>query len=232
MSPWGVVVRRDPKGGYGFEIFTAASRSQETMAHVFHSAAVQLAKKEAGLDAMADDPRLNYDVACRLVGVLRKSGLRVEDAVLRIDARVSQWGKVLAVLLPVLFIAGSILSEGRDGVRPVVWAALLVLVGVLLGGCFRDHWERAPASIPSPWSLLAVIGMSVFGGGMFIFTTFWLQERFGGWGVVLGVGAMFAAMRAVAGVPALARKLGLAVRRSPNTSVPAAPPPPGVPKAE
>jgi hypothetical protein len=148
-GPCDVIVRRHPKGGYLVDII--GSGTHATLAHGLYTVAT---------------PPLTLAQAGRLVHAMREVNLQVDDKVLQVDARLRQWGNVLLAMIVGGAVVGLLLGEGHDDLWRLLSTALLLLVGVALGGWFRDQWERDPLRIPSPFLPVTALVVSAVPFGL------------------------------------------------------------------
>ena len=182
-GPCDVIVRRHPKGGYLVDII--GSGTHATLAH--------------GLCTMVTAP-LTLAQAGRLVHAMREVNLLVDDKVLKVDARLRQWGNVLLAMIVGGALVGFLLGEGHDDLWRLLSTALLLLVGVALGGWFRDQWERDPMRIPSPFLPVAALVVSAVPFGLMAYFrgVRSVQTSPGGWVLFAVVVALYAVICAAA----------------------------------
>lgn len=188
-GPCDVVIRRHPKSGYLVDII--GSGAHAALAWGFYSMAKHYASQErekqnqpANPDDPLCDPPLTRDQAMRLAAVLRQSNVLVDDRVLAVDERISEWMGLGVVLLVGGFIAGAFLSEHVSDLWSPISMALLLIIGGIVGAWLRHIWEQDPAMLPAPWSAgLRVVGLIAAFVGFFgyIAAVTWTSRRFPGW---------------------------------------------------
>lgn len=162
-GPCDVIVCRHRKGGYLVDII--GSGSHATLAHGLCAIALKERSPVTADDPLVTAP-LTLAQAGRLVHAMRKVNLLVDDKVLDVDVRMRQWGNVLLAMIVGGALVGLLLGEGHDDLWRLLSTALLLLVGVALGGWFRDQWERDPMRIPSPFLPVTALVVSAVPFGL------------------------------------------------------------------
>ena len=150
--PCDVIVRRHPRGGYLVDII--GSGPQALHAHAVLGMAQHYADEA---NPPKDDPvahtPLTFDQTSRAVHVMREMNLLVDDKALVVDARMSQWGKALGLLIFPGGLVAAFLTERNPEASSWVAGAFIFLLGLLIGGWMYREYERDGARIVSPLDL-------------------------------------------------------------------------------
>jgi hypothetical protein len=150
-GPCDVIIRRHPKSGYLVDIIGSGL-------HAIHAHAIlgmaqhYAAEANPPKDPLTDTP-LTLDQASRAVHVMRAANILVDDKALVVDARMSQWGKVLGFLIFPGGLVAAFLTERNPEASSWVASGFLFLLGLLIGGWLYREYERDGARIASSLDL-------------------------------------------------------------------------------